>query len=162
MKGQKGFTLVELLVVLSIMGILMAMAAPGVLEWRRNAQYKEAAQLASATLRSAKGRSINVNQRIRAVFDLDNNTVTTNRVLDDGSLSLIGSSEFAAGIVLKGGTDCTAESGTVSLTFNPNGSSGTGYLCIFDGTSRKYRVGVSSSTTGRILFQKPKGASAWE
>lgn len=158
MNGYKGFSLVELLVVISIMGIMMAISVPGLLEWRRNAQFKEAAQLAASTLRRARGQAINLNQNVNVTFTLDDTAANDNNSVTIGTEVV----KFKSGIEIKRGADCDNNSGPVSITFNPGGGSNQSYLCIFDGATRKYRIGVSNGTTGRVLLQKPKGVSAWE
>lgn len=159
MKGNHGFTLLELLVVIGIVGILMALSAPAVIEWRRDSQFKEAAQLAASMLRQAKGQAINVNQRVRVDFNLVTKNVAITVV---GATDPNYSGTIPGNIVLKSGKLCDSTSNPFSLTFNPNGSSGSGYLCILDGATQKYRIGVASATTGRILFQKSAGVNVWE
>lgn len=156
MNGHKGFSLVELMVVISILGILMAISVPGVLEWRRNAVYKEAAQLAASALRQARGQAINLNQRVKVEFNLDNNTTKI------GANTPV---PFGDGIEIKGITasaddldlnNCNVVSGSVSINFNPNGSidEDRAYVCISNGGTNIYRVGIASKNTGRILLQR--------
>lgn len=167
MNGNKGFSLVELLVVISIMGILMAISVPGLLEWRRNAVYKEAAQLAASTLRRAKGQAINVNQQVTVEFDLDNTLCQGDPLVckDSVKIEVSGSTQFEKQFerveLRRGMPNCDVESGDVSITFNPNGTSNQSYICISDGATKKYRVGVANSTTGRVLLQKWQGG-AWK
>lgn len=157
MKGNKGFSLVELLVVVSIMGIMMAITVPGLLEWRRNAQFKEAAQLAASTLRQAKGQAINVNQRVTVTFNLDNDLCKDPYGCRDSvRISPSFERQFEKIELRLGSPNCDVDSGNVAITFNPNGSSNQSYICISDGDIKKYRVGVANATTGRILFQKWK------
>ena len=150
MNGNKGFTLVELVVVIGIISVLMAISAPGLIEWSRNAKFKEAAQLAASSLRQAKGQAINLNQQVAVVFDLNNLTGGKDSVKIGA-----GTETTFDGIELRRGMpNCDVASGTVSITFNPNGSSNNSFICISDGDIRKYRVGVSTANTGRILLQK--------
>lgn len=157
MIGNKGFTLIEVLIVIVIMGILMAVAAPELLELSRNAKFKEAAQLASSTLRRARGQAINLNQNVNVSFTLDDTAANDNNSVTIGTESF----KFKSGIEIKRGADCDNNSGTVSITFNPGGGSNTSYLCIFDGATRKYRIGVANPTMGRVLLQKWQG-SDWK
>ncbi|PKN13749.1 MAG: hypothetical protein CVU69_00825 [Deltaproteobacteria bacterium HGW-Deltaproteobacteria-4] len=150
MNGSKGFSLVELTVVIGVLGVLVAVSVPNFIEWTRNARCKEAANFSSMTLRRAKGQAINLNQRVKVEFDLETRTVIMNVV----GGPIIASSKISDGVGIKGGTTCTTTSGKVSFTFNPTGSSSSGYVCIFDGPIKKYKVGVGTANTGRIRIDK--------
>lgn len=153
---NKGYSLVELLVVISFMGILAAISVPGLLEWRRDAQYKEAAQLAASALRQAKGQAINVNQQVTVTFTLDDTAANENNSVKIGTGVPV---LFKKGIEIKKTADCNVDSGTVSIVFNPGGSSETGYVCIFDGATKKYRIGIPTAHTGRVRLQKWQGGT---
>lgn len=157
MKRNTGFTLIELVIVICIMLVLAGISVPSFVAWSRNSRFKEAAQTALMTLRQAKGQAININQKVTVRFTLDTSAANDNNRVAIGT----GDPAFYApaillnkGIEIKGGTDCDNEIDPVSIVFNPSGSAGTGYVCIFDGATRKYKVGVSNSNTARILFFK--------
>lgn len=150
MNGNKGFSLVELMVVIAIVGILVAVSVPNFIEWTRNARYKEAANLSLMTLRRAKGQAINLNQRVKVEFNLETHTVIMNVV----GGPVISSLKILDGVGIKGGTDCATTIGKVSFTFNPMGSSSSGYVCIFDGPIKKYKIGVGTANTGRVRIDK--------
>ena len=150
MRGNKGFSLVELVVVLAIVAVLVAVSAPNFIEWNRNARSKEAATLCSTTLRRAKGQAINLNQRVKVEFDLDARTVIMNVV----GGPVISSTKISEDVGISGGTNCTTTGGKVSFTFNPSGSSSSGYVCILDGPTKKYKIGVGTANTGRIRVDK--------
>lgn len=162
MNRNKGFTIVELLIVISIMGIISAISVPGLLEWRRNAQYKEAAQTALAALRQAKGQAVNLNQSVTVLFTLDSSADNTANKVKIGSGA---DTFFQKGIEIKwgatGNANCNDEdNGDKEFTFLPNGTfdnTQLGYICIFDGTTSKYRAGVAVANTGRVLMQKLQG-----
>lgn len=150
MNGNKGFSLVELLVVIGIIGVLAGISIPGLISWSRNASYKEAANLALTALRQAKGQAINLNQPVTVLFTLDNSAANTaNKVqIGTGSEML-----FKKGIEIRQGLTCNITDGTLQITFSPTGSSGAGFICIFDGAVQKYRVGATANT-GRVFMEK--------
>lgn len=150
MRGNKAFSLVELIVVLSIVSVLVAFSVPNLIAWKRNAYCQEAANLSLMTLRRAKGQAIHLNQRVKVEFNLVTRTVIMNVV--GGPVIL--SAKISDGVVIKGGTDCTNTSGKVAFTFNPMGSSSSGYVCIFDGPIKKYKIGIATPNTGRIRIDK--------
>lgn len=150
MKGNNGFSLVELVVVLAISGVLVAISIPNFIEWTKNARCKEAANFASMAMRQARGQAINLNQRVKVEFDLETSAVIINVV----GGPVISTAKIADGIIVKGGTGCATTSGKVAFTFNPMGSSSTGYVCIFDGPIKKYKIGIGTANTGRIRTDK--------
>lgn len=150
MNENKGFSLVELLAAIGILGVLVAVSVPHFMEWTRNARCKETANFCSMTLRRAKGQAINLNQRVKVEFNLETRTVIMNVV--GGPVIL--ASKITEGVGIKGETGCTTTSGKVSITFNPTGSSSSGYVCIFDGPTKKYKIGIGTANTGRIQMEK--------
>jgi type IV fimbrial biogenesis protein FimT len=62
---HRGVTLIELLVGISILGLLMVMAAPGLSEWLANARVRASAEALSASLQFAKSEAVARNARVR-------------------------------------------------------------------------------------------------
>ena len=68
-RSGNGYTMIEMLIVVVIMGILMAISLPSYLQWRQNAEYRDAAQNILSILRNAKGRSIAANRQYLVTFE---------------------------------------------------------------------------------------------
>ena len=69
-RGPRGFTLVELMVTLSLLGILSALAAPSFSVWLRNSQVRTVAETLQSGIRLAQAEAIRRNRRV--VFALTN------------------------------------------------------------------------------------------
>jgi type IV fimbrial biogenesis protein FimT len=64
-RRSRGVTLIELLVGISIMTLLLVMAAPGLGEWLANARVRSTADALAASLQQAKGEAVARNVRVR-------------------------------------------------------------------------------------------------
>ncbi|MCD6527609.1 MAG: prepilin-type N-terminal cleavage/methylation domain-containing protein [Desulfuromonas sp.] len=172
MKNAQGYTLMELVLIIAIMGILMAFALPALGVFRSNASEKEAARQVFAALRNARILAISHNVEYQLAFDLDSSSYWLergNRASNSATWTRICDyTGFASDTIMATGVNCTNISGDGNngtadnkIQFNPNGtcgSSGTAnarYICVMgsDG-SKKFRSGVPSSSTGRAVIHR--------
>jgi len=82
--NNRGFTLIELLIVIGIMAILMAFAAPSMIQWREDAQIKGVASDILSGLRQARSQAITTNQKVTVTVDPDDHQLiigTTTKIL---------------------------------------------------------------------------------
>ncbi len=77
---KKGFTLIEMMVAVTIIGLVLAVATPPVMRYMRHFQSKDTAQLVASILRQARGRAIHERNNYVAFFSLGDRTIT---LLDD-------------------------------------------------------------------------------
>lgn len=165
----RGFSLIELIVALAIVGTLAVIALPTYRGWITNIQYKEAARRVASLLRQARSEAVTRNRECEAKFYFDTNQYCLARGnLPSGSTSfadmIVSETSFPEGVDIRGNSDCSVNAGEKKLQFNPNGSSNTGYICIMDNAGvRKYRAGVTVANTGRVVIQHwNPGSSSWE
>ena len=71
-RSSRGFSLIELVMVLAIMGTVIAIALPSYSQWRDNLAYKTTARAVVAALREARSRAITNNQPHQVIFDSAN------------------------------------------------------------------------------------------
>ena len=165
---EQGFSLIELIVVVSLISILMAIGLPGFLDWRSRVVYKDNAETVAAALREARMLSHSHNLQHRVEFDLAGQRYRVtrgNRAQNSSDFSTVFKDWAAMNpiLLLKRDADCAATA-NFSLGFNANGTAAAGYLdgaqssdylCILDATTMTgYRVGVSSATTGRTVVDR--------
>jgi prepilin-type N-terminal cleavage/methylation domain-containing protein len=138
-RSPKGFTLLELILVMTIMGIMFAMALPPYLSWRKNLEYKTTARAVVAALREARSRAITDNQPHQVIID------SANRQYKLADYTMWTS--LAPEVSLSTGASST-------IQYNPNGTSNGGTINVqnLDGTNR-FMINVS--LTGRVVVTTP-------
>lgn len=75
-QSNKGFSLLELLVVVAITGAVLAIAAPTFIAWREGLQFRQAGKEVSSLIRTVRSRAISTNRQQRVELDLANRTYT--------------------------------------------------------------------------------------
>jgi prepilin-type N-terminal cleavage/methylation domain-containing protein len=165
MNKRGGFTLVEVLVCLGILGILATLALPSLSSWYANASYRKIARDLTSSLHFTRSEAIKSNLEHRLEVDLDNRRyrlVHGNRSSQSSESSwnlpeniVYDWSDLPTGPILRANLDCSKSEGIVKIHFNPFGSANRYYLCIIDDKEQnRFQVGVSHSSTGRINIRK--------
>jgi prepilin-type N-terminal cleavage/methylation domain-containing protein len=159
---EKGFSLVELLVTISIAAILMAIASPSMISYMESAEYREASQQALQILRQARSRAVTENLEYQVFFDVSENDYSLqqgNRSASSSSFSTVVSGDFSDSVNLRHATACD-ESSDLTILFSPNGSaqangaSSTESICILeaDANTVRYQVSLENPNTGRTII----------
>ncbi len=177
---ERGFSLIELIVVMALLAVLSAIAVPAYLAWTKSAAYGEASRELMSLMRNARSSAISNNREVKLEIDLRNksnsNSPTCRIFLWDWGTSnwavtpVMTTSLSRVG-VLAGGSDtdadglfadetCGSVGSTKSIVFSPNGSVNTTlssdvqFLCVIDETgARRKHVVIDSFTTGRVIIE---------
>lgn len=128
-RNHEGFSLLELIMVIAIMGIVMAIALPSFFEWREGMQFRQAGREVMTAIRTARSRAISTNRQFRIELDVVNRTysirpgeraVNSPWLLAAGPASLL---QFGrAGIESIGRTPANNGSRYNFIVCNPNGT----------------------------------------
>ncbi len=133
--ASRGFTLVELLVVLAVLALVLVVAGPMVSNALPGAHLKTAARDLAAGLRYARSRAITTNRSTALLLDTE-----TRRYRVDGEPE-VRTLPTAFSVSLQTARSELADAHTGRIRFFPDGSSTGGEIELSDGT-RTYRVTV--------------------
>lgn len=158
MMNARGFTLMELLIVIAVIAILAAFAVPQFAAWRENARYNDAAYQVAGILRETRMKAVSENLVHTVQVNPSARTVAV--VVNSAQISSV---TFPSVISLRTGTgtgdDCTGNV-NFQLDLNVNGTSAVGgaivdsKICIYDsGGERRYAVEIYG-TTGRVTVSR--------
>jgi prepilin-type N-terminal cleavage/methylation domain-containing protein len=76
MRKDSGFTLIELMVVIAIIGVLCAIAIPNFLNWLPKQRVGSAARAVMSAVEFARSNAIKTNADVTVNFDFDNDSLT--------------------------------------------------------------------------------------
>ncbi len=137
-RSPRGFSLIELVIALVILGIIIATALPSYLQWRDNLEYKTTTRAVVAALREARSRAITNNQPHQVIFDSANKQY---RLTDYTTWT-----SLAPDVSLYTGPTTTP----YIVQYNPNGTSSGGTINVQDpGGTQHFQIVVN--TTGRVV-----------
>jgi type II secretion system protein H len=139
--NNRGFTLIEVLIVVALMVIMMAFAAPSMIQWREDANIKGVASDVLSGLRQARSLAISNNQVITATLDPDAHQLSYNGI----------TKELATNVGLETSVDGSDGSWVpdtdAETVFRPNGSCDN-FLFIRVNGDDELKISISSTASG--------------
>ena len=138
-RKMSGFTVVELMIVLAIMGIMLVLAVPSFVQFTRNSRIKSGSQMVVSALRTARSYAITKRKNHRVIIDTVMNAV---KVYEDdmGTLSdwkvmpktiVISSDDISKSLDVPYPDDSAAiTSSKLMVEFKPTGATTTSYSSV--------------------------------
>jgi len=159
----RGFTMIEILVVITILGIILAIAIPSIRNWRPSLDAKQTAVTVVNLLREARSRAVATNFQSKIEVDLPNRQYRMQSGSQAYNTPVAGWTSvpgydwttISNGVTMTSGVACNSAA-SVRIQFNANGSAGLETpwatattapvtVCFQGGGSAKtYRIVVSS------------------
>ncbi len=151
---DEGYTLVEVLVVVALLGVMMAIAVSGWSSWARASQQAGTASSIRTTLRAAQQRAVTEGRSACVLFDTAADTYTVYRGAcdDPARVKVLGPVGTESPDVEISSPSFTSSAGVVSqgVTFRARGTAWAGRVLITRrGSSKTYTITVER-LTGRV------------
>ena len=148
---QSGFTLMEVLITVAIIGILSALATPSLMAWRQNSRFVGTLQSMAANLQRGKLMAIRENNDVGVEMNQTDYIVFLNLDADTSFTAgdqVIANEQLPPGYVM---ASVPAAAYPVSFLFNGRGTTDISNEIIMQITSNVGRIGfVRANMLGRI------------
>lgn len=155
-RSSKGFSLIELIIVIAIFGIVLAIAAPNFTAYRDNTNLREAARSISSDMLLVKQRAVSESRNYRIDFNEAANTYTIKQetapnsgIYSDLSTKPVGAGNTAIKIL---GTP-SFSSGVSYVTFQPRGTCNPFGSLKLKNDRRPLVATITTQITGRVRVE---------
>jgi len=149
-KSVSGFTLVEMMIVIALIGIIAAIASPNFFAYRENTNLKEAARDISSEILYWKQRAVSDSSSYRINFNASSSSYTiqqvTGGVFTDLTTKNISPGNASIAIY---GTPSFWPGGVTYVTLHPRGTSTNGSIKLIH-NKRLSEATITVNTMGRV------------
>ncbi|NJK29505.1 MAG: prepilin-type N-terminal cleavage/methylation domain-containing protein [Acaryochloris sp. RU_4_1] len=125
--NRLGFSLVEILVVVAILGMMATLAAPSFLSWVNNKRIEDISAQVIGVLKEAQAEAIRKSQSCRLTITTTSVTASPPSCLPTGTrdLTQVSGGESASGVTL------IAQATPITIQFSPKGSTTSSNVLVF-------------------------------
>ncbi len=151
MKKKNGFSLVELLIVIAILGIVLAIAGPNLFKHRHNINLREAVRDISAEMSLCRQRAIAENIQYRISFNFGSNQYTVSRLpLGSATWQNVSTGNLGGGNSLISFSSTTFSGSPPAVIFLPRGTTSAGGALLIQHSKTPRVATITVTITGRV------------
>lgn len=163
LQKNKGFTLIELMVVVTILSILTVISVPAMAKWIPNYRLSESVRNLQSAVQKTRGEAIKRNRTLWMDFDFDADRCSV--FLDIGTTAgQLDANDIVIGsLLMSSGVDFyEADSGAGPIQFNSRGMLISSDLLKLRNAQGRYR-GVAIRITGKSqIVKSTDSGSTWQ
>jgi prepilin-type N-terminal cleavage/methylation domain-containing protein len=142
----RGFSLTELMIVISIMGLLLAVSSPALSRFVANYRLSAAASQMAMNMRAARSAAVNKNINVVFIFDQDAGEYHFLEDTNGNGIADAGERETSVQTLPPGVTIDDYTVPQQSITFSSKGSTADGGTIVMTGRSGQLQIRVYSGT----------------
>jgi len=147
-EGHRGFTLIEMVIVMAIMGVLVSIALPAFSQWRSHSAVNDASMAIMGHLKQARNIAMAESRDVRVVFStaaytFDKDTTGSCSNCKDLTFSL---SQYSANLTVS-----TNASGDI-FKFSSTGTGTSRTVTLADSADASYSKKITVNGIGRAYF----------
>ena len=160
---QRGFSLVEILLATTVLGVVAALAAPNMREWSRNYNLKSATTNLYSHMQVARLGAVKDNQPWTVNFNPGGTIGYEVRNSANKAVKTVDFRQQYNKEIQFSNPTSTTQFDTAVLTFNPNGTSNTGFAYLSSKSKASYyRIGLQLAN-GTVKIQRwDASSSQWK
>jgi type II secretion system protein H len=144
-ESKRGFSLVELMIVIAMIGIIAAIAAPSYQSYTRKTNFKSAVRELTSDLFQAKEMGISENRNFRISFTVDGSTYSIQRETSTaGTYETVRTRDISSGVNVK--ITGAAFGGKSHIEFQPRGTCTSGSVTL---ANDQWTATINLNNTGR-------------
>lgn len=149
-RSEKGFSMMELMIVITLIGILIAIAAPSIIAYRQTLDYRTTARSIASILRQAKSQAIKNNLEQRVVISSAGYGIQAGDRAYNSTSGGWGSTTNFTTI-----PSSVITTPLTTLQFTPNGTASFAGTVHIQDTTGQNRFSVTVTSIGRISVTQP-------
>jgi len=147
-EGHRGFTLIEMVIVMAIMGVLVSIALPAFSQWRAHSAVNDASTAIMGHLKQARNIAMAESRDVRVVF------ATTAYTFDKDTTGSCGGcknmtyslSRYSANLSV------STKISNNTVTFSSSGTGTTGTITLKDSVDTSFCKNITVNGIGRAYF----------